>query len=442
MGEGPPPTKGKRFMKLAKMTAKVAGKSASQKLSRLVGRSQSEQQRAEHHAWTGQEIAATLGELKGAAMKLGQMAAATWDLLPPEMADALRVLQKDVPPASFDQVAAQIVSELGQEPHALFAHIERTPLGTASIGQVHRARTHQGQQVVVKVQHAGIDEAVDSDLAQIRTLAKLKGTFIDKAALEETFDEVRLRMTEELDFEHEAQMCRDFQMRFADDSSVVIPHVLTELSSKRVLTTSFEPSDPLDRLVELDYSQDTRNKIGTRLFSILWEQIFIHNSLHADPHPGNFGARPDGRLVVYDYGCIKPIPKEFVVHYGELICAAFVEDYARVEAVLQAMGVRRMQGPEVSSDYYRSWRNLGLKPFLDHQIYDFSRSEIHQNLVKKVPEAIKYVSSFKPVRDLIFIDRTLFGQFGNLRGLKAQVPCFEILQRHLPELQSMQAKPS
>lgn len=387
-----------------------------------------------HYARTGAQIAQTLGELKGAAMKVGQMAAATWDLLPKEMADQLRVLQNDVPPAPYSQIAEQIEAQLGKAPEDLFAHFERTPVGSASIGQVHRARTRDGQEVVVKVQYPGIADAVDSDLTQIKTLAKLKGGFMDKEAMEEAFEEVKARMYEELDYAHEAEQCQAFAQRFGDRPGIVIPRVFEEYSAQKVITTSFEPSDPLDRLCELEYDQDTRDKIGTTIFSWLWEQIFDYKRLHADPHPGNFGARPDGSFVIYDYGCIKPIPETFLTPYRELICSAFVQDYERVEQALRGLNVRRLDGPEVSHDYYRSWRDLGLKPFLDHPHYDFAKSEIHLGVAKKVPEAIKFVKSFKPAKDLVFVDRTLFGQFGNLRAIKARVRCFDILAHHMPEL--------
>lgn len=429
-----PPTKGRRFLKLAGMTAKVAGKSAGQKLASLVGKGTDAKSQAEHHAWTGNQIAQTLGELKGAAMKVGQMAAATWDLLPTEMADALRVLQKDVPAAPYAQIVEQVESQLGKAPSELFAQFERTPIGTASIGQVHRARTHDGQDIVVKVQHQGIDGAVDSDLAQLRRLAKIKGWVLDKAALDEAFDEVRARMLEELDYAHEASQCQAFGDLFANDPQVIVPRLIPEFCTGKVVTTSFEPSDPLDRICELEYDQDTRNKIGTRLFSLLWEQLFVHRRMHADPHPGNFGARPDGSLVIYDYGCIKTVPETFLTPYKELVTAAFVNDYERVEQALRGLGVRKLEGPNVPFDYYRSWRDIGLKPFLDYPMYDFAKSGIHEAVMKKAPQAIKYVPSFKPARDLLFVDRTLFGHYGNLRAIKAQVPCFEILATHLPEI--------
>lgn len=431
-----PPTKRARLFKLASMTAKVAGKSAGRKMSGLFGHGRSEEAKSEHYAWTGEQIAQTLGELKGAAMKVGQMAAATWDLMPSEMSDALRVLQNDVPPAPYAQIAEQIEQELGAPPEQLFAHIERNPIGTASIGQVHRARLKSGQQVVVKVQYPGIDEAVDSDLAQLKTLAKLKAGFLDKEALDQTFEEIRDRMVEELDYGREAQRCQEFGERFADDPLLVVPQLQAEFSAKKVITTSFEPSDPLDRLCELGYSQSLRDQIATRLFSLLWEQIFVHRSLHADPHPGNFGARPDGSFVIYDFGCIKEIPEAFVKHYRELICAAFVEDYERVEQALRGLGVRRLKVEHVPPEYYRAWRNLGLKPFADHPLYDFGQSEIHKGVIKKIPDAIKYVSAFKPAPDLVFVDRTLVGHYGNLRALKGKVHCFEILAEHLPEIRN------
>src|SRR5690606_27062726 len=121
-----------------------------------------------------------------------------------------------------------IEQEFGRPTHELFAQLDETPYGAASIGQVHRARLFDGRDVIVKVQYPGVDTAVDSDLAQLKLLAKAKGLIVDKKALDDTFEEIRERMVEELDYEFEAQQCRTFGAMFASFSRVIVPSVVDE----------------------------------------------------------------------------------------------------------------------------------------------------------------------------------------------------------------------
>lgn len=435
MAKGPP-TKARRFFRLAGMTASVAGDAAKRKMKSWIGLKEDEEQRSQQDARTGARIAQTLGELKGAAMKVGQMAAAVADILPPEMADALRTLQREAPPAPFEQIAACIEAELGQPVQKAFATIDPEPFGAASIGQVHRARLHDGREVIVKTQYPGIEGAVDSDLAQLRLLAKAKGSFIDKKALDASFEEIRKRMKEELDYEHEATQARNYADMFAEDPTVIVPTIIEEFCSPKVITTSFEPSDPIDRLDELAYPQKVRDRLGERLYRWLWEQIFVHQRFHADPHPGNFGTRRNGALVVYDFGCIQSLSDDFVTRYRALLVSAFMEDYPGIEQALRALNLRNLDGPEVDFKYYKSWRDLVFGRFLSELDYDFANCGLHKALVEKAPGAIKYAKSFKPAPEMVFLDRSMFGHYGNLRSIKPKIRCAEILAEYVPEIQS------
>ena len=196
------------------MTATVAAGYAG---SRVKGMFQtSEQARAardESFKATGERIAKTLGELKGAAMKVGQMASIGSDVLPKELSNALTKLQKDAPAMSYDVIASQVEAEFGQPPERLFDHFERVPFAAASIGQVHRARTDDGREVVVKVQYPGVDECVDSDLAHLRVALRASGLVSrhHRKGLDGVFHEVRQRLHEELDYCQEADNVRHFR---------------------------------------------------------------------------------------------------------------------------------------------------------------------------------------------------------------------------------------
>jgi len=419
--QGAPAGKGKRFFKLAGMTASVATRYAG---SRIKGVFQSKEKRRERRAETnrdiGRRIAQTLGELKGAAMKIGQMASIGADVLPKEIADALTVLQKDSPPVDFDVISGMIEQEFGVIPERLFDRFEREPFASASIGQVHRARTDDGREVVVKVQYPGVDTSVDSDLSHLKLALRASGLLkIDKHAMSEVFEEIRDRLHEELDYCNEADNVRLFREHHADHDFIIIPEVVGERSSKRVLTLTYEPGETIHELDSAGYSQQARNAIGENLFRIVLSQLFDLQAIHADPNPANFAFRPDGTVVLYDFGCVKQLKPEIVDAYGGTIRAGIVEDYDAVEQGLRALGVRNPEGPDVEFDYYKMWRDIILQPYIKNRPFDYSEAKIHEAIVRKVPTVMKRMESFRPPVEVIFIDRVVGGHYGNLRKIGA-----------------------
>ncbi len=435
--EDKPVTKGRRFLRLAGMTASVAGRYAGSRLkSMFQSADQAAKDRAAVNELNGTKIAETLGELKGAVMKVGQMASIATDVLPRELAEPLKALQKQAPPMAFEVIAEQIESELGAPPEALFSRFERKPFASASIGQVHRARTDDGREVVVKVQYPGVDEAVDSDLAHLKLVLRASGLIkIPKRALDNMFAEIRARLHEELDYCNEADNVRAFAKQHHGDPTVVIPEVVGERSAQRVLTLTYEPGDSIDDLDLAGYSQEVRDRIGINLFKLFASQIFDHHNLHADPNPGNIAFRPDGTIILYDYGCVKKVKPEIATAYLKTIDAGLREDYDQVEKGLLELGVRNPDGPPVEAAYYKRWRDAFALPFLRQQVFEYANSTLHEDVVKLVPGAIKRMESFQPPPELVFVDRAVAGHYGNLRKIRAKSPVLDLIKPYLARVQ-------
>jgi predicted unusual protein kinase regulating ubiquinone biosynthesis (AarF/ABC1/UbiB family) len=426
-----PATRGKRFFKLASMTASVAGNYAKSRVKNVFQSAENAaRERAETHRETGARIAQTLGELKGAVMKVGQMASIASDVLPRELSDALGRLQKEAPPMPYEVIAEQIESELGSPPEALFQHFERTPFASASIGQVHRARTDDGREVVCKVQYPGVDGAVDSDLSHLKLALRASGLVnISRRALNETFAELRERLHEELDYCIEADNVRAFRKFHERHPYVLVPDVVGERSSQRVLTLTYEPGDSLDEVAaNPTYTQEIRDLLGRHLFSFMASEIFEFGAIHGDPNPGNFAFRPDGTVVVYDFGCVKHLPPAIVSAYRDAIVYGIDEDYDTVEQSLRTLGVRNPEGPPVDYAYYKIWRDIFAEPFLHVDEFDYGTSTIHDDVVKQIPGVMKRMASFQPAKELIFLDRMVAGHYGNLRKLGARVPSLRLLR--------------
>ncbi len=434
MSKKPVTTRTGRFMKLAGMTASVASRYA---VDKVIGAFASDEKNAERlsrsYTKMADNIADTLGELKGAVMKVGQIASQTQDFLPAEFSMALQKLQKEAPPVDFSVIAEQIRIELGNEPDVLFASFSQEPYAAASIGQVHEAVTHDGQTVIVKIQYPGVDESCDSDLKHLRTTLKLGGLLkIPKASVDALFAEIRERIHEELDYENEARNIQAFSEFHQKDEWVKIPAVVSHLSSRRVLTLERVDGDHISGVTSDKYSQETINLIGHRIFTMMADQLFKFKCIHGDPHAGNFAFRPDGSIVLYDFGCVKYLKPEIVEAYRKALVAGINEDYVTLDQRLIDLGVRVEDKPAIDDEYYAMWRDIFIKPFSSADTpYDFAEANLHQLVARNASSVFKYLDSFKPPVDSIFIDRMIAGHYWMMKRMGVQAAFRPELERYL-----------
>ncbi|OEY65275.1 ABC1 kinase family protein [Marinobacter sp. X15-166B] len=421
-----------RFLKLAGMTASVAGQYAGQRARRLLGQPDSDQQRRDHYTKMAEQITDTLGELKGAVMKVGQIASQTQDFLPPEFSEALQKLQKEAPPMPFEVILAQIEAELGQPVGELFEYLQEAPYAAASIGQVHRARLHDGTDVIVKVQYPGVDESCDSDLQQLRLALKLGGLLkMPRDSVDQLFAEIRVRLKEELDYENEARNLELFREFHRNDSWVVIPAVIASHSTRRVLTLVLEEGDHVNAVTPARYGQETINTIGHRIFTTMADQLFRFQCIHGDPHAGNFAYRPDGTIVMYDFGCVKKLRPEIVAAYRNALIAALEEDYQALDRHLIDLGARIEGQPAVDEAYYAMWRDILIQPFESATPYRFADSTLHKAVAAKTSTVFQHLESFQPPVESIFIDRMIAGHYWMLKRLGVEANFRDALAAYL-----------
>jgi predicted unusual protein kinase regulating ubiquinone biosynthesis (AarF/ABC1/UbiB family) len=414
-------TPGKRFMKLAGMSASIAGNFAKNRIKGAMGTLTEEERLLEREilfTQVGEQIANTLGEMKGAVMKVGQIASQFKDVFPKEIADALAKLQKESPPMPFGVIERQIRTELGKDPAEIFAFIDSKPFAAASIGQVHRARTHAGEEVVVKVQYPGVDQCVESDLKHLRLALKLAGVLkVDKEMLDEVFGEIRRSLIDELDYVKEAQNVRDFAAFHANDAKIIVPRVFDEYTSTRVLTLAYVPGDDIRAVQAPAYSQDVINELGHRLFKAISEQIYQLHAVHCDPHPGNFAFRTDGSLIIYDYGCVKHIKPEVAEAFRRVTVTALSGDYSAMDQALINMGVRNTENaPHIPADFYEPWVGIALAAFSDTP-FDFGSAKLHEDAVKLARKSLKYWDAFQPNADTMLVDRAITGHYWTMKQL-------------------------
>lgn len=420
----------RRFMKLAGMTASIAGKAMGNSIRNLTAdEEQKNAARSQMFQEIGLKIADTLGDMKGAVMKVGQIASQYKDIFPPEVAKAIAKLQRQAPPMPFADIKMQVERELGQPLNLLFQSFSETPFAAASIGQVHRAVLHDGTAVVVKVQYPGVDEACESDLKQVRLALRLTGMLkIDKKLQDQLFEEIQNSLHAELNYEIEAQNLQVFKTFHAQlDPHIIIPSVYPDLSSRRVLTLSAELGESIE--TASTWPQEQRNILGRRLFQALGQEIFYLKRFHCDPHPGNFAFREDGSVIMYDFGGVKDLSADIVNHYQHLIHAARQGDIQAIDQGLLDLRSIEATG-KFPEELYRAWLEVLMRPLITD--YDFAENSAHHDGVILAKQSLKYWDVFKPSPDTLMLNRTVSGHYWNLIHLKVKDNYQDLFEQLVP----------
>ena len=193
----------------------------------------------------------------------------------------------------------------------------------------------------------------------------------------------------------------------------------------------YVPGDDLDALLSPPYTQEDRDRFGQMIFDIYARQMFDLGILHADPHPGNFAFRSSGRMILYDFGCLKHIPPYIQKAYRDAAVCAFQEDYQGIDDALLRLGTRDPKREHPGIDFYRRYAEILKEPFCSDEPYDFGTTAIHERLIELAPRGISKMLHFKPPRETVFISRTIGGHYGNLKRIRARGRWMEILAPYL-----------
>jgi predicted unusual protein kinase regulating ubiquinone biosynthesis (AarF/ABC1/UbiB family) len=296
----------------------------------------------QRHLETAMKMVGALGQMKGAAMKLGQFASfIDTDFLPPEYAEIyqeqLAKLRTDAPPMPWEKVEKVLDEEYEGEPLSeLFSEFEREAFAAASIGQVHRAELLDGRRVAVKIQYPGIAEALEADLRNAGTIFRLARALAPGLDAKAIANELRERVMEELDYEYEAQNQRSFARAYLDHPFVYVPEVVTRLSRRRVLVTELVEGIGFEQIKELP--DEERSRFGEIVYRGSFGSIYHLQHFNADPHPGNYILLADGRVAFLDFGMTKKLDREQILLEQRVIDAAIAEDPEALRSALHELG--------------------------------------------------------------------------------------------------------
>jgi predicted unusual protein kinase regulating ubiquinone biosynthesis (AarF/ABC1/UbiB family) len=410
----------KRLSRLAYLTARTTGdllaESARRKLSGASESSPDLRKAAER-------ILGTLGELKGAALKLGQALAMDPDALPPEARSIVARLLSQAPQRmGFDQVAAVVKSELGAEPDALFQGFDRDPIAAASLGQVHAAVLPDGRDVIVKVQYPGVDKALESDLSNAAVL--VRGLSMTAQALDRRiyYDELRASLLGELDYLQEAEQCRAYAAAAIPYPELAVPEAIADRTSRKVLTLTRLRGPTLLEFTESDPSAEERYRVGRLLTFAIWGPFFAARRIHADPHPGNFVVMQDRRLGVLDFGATKLLSEKFAATYRSFLVAnAHGRPRPEVGPALERAGFTFLaEDVEDAYEFCDKIADIVERPILIDEPYDFGSDPMVADVRRLLQSNLKMALAIRPPAEAVLFYRAAAGLAQDLRLLKAK----------------------
>ena len=337
-----PQTRIGRSAKLGTAIGGQATRYAGTAAANVVRSDEKAQERLEtRHLESALKMASVLGEMKGAAMKIGQMASfIDVDFLPPEYREMyqeqLAKLRTRAPAMPWEQVRTVLEEEYDERPEGVFASIEEEAFAAASIGQVHRATLHGGIPVAVKIQYPGIADALESDVANAGILVRLARVLAPGLDAKAVASELRERVLEELDYEFEAQNQRNFARAYDGHPFIFVPKVHSRLSRRRVLVSDYVEGRGFDQVKELE--QDERDIFGEIVFRFCFGSIYHLQHFNADTHPGNYLLMEDGRVAFLDFGMTKRVTTQQIQLEQRAVDAAGRDDPEALRAALHDLG--------------------------------------------------------------------------------------------------------
>jgi predicted unusual protein kinase regulating ubiquinone biosynthesis (AarF/ABC1/UbiB family) len=372
---------------------------------------------------SAEQVTQALGNMKGVLMKLGQMASFLNDGFPPQVREQLATLQSDAPPMSSDLAASVIEEQLGKHPDELFASWERQPIASASIGQVHRAVLHDGRKVAVKVQYPGVEKAISADLSNTALLTQMLGVLFKGLDVGPFVAELKARVNEELDYELEAARQRTFVGLFAGHPTIVVPNVIDEFSSKKVLVT--ELSDGVRYQETEHWTQDERNLAAETIYRFVFRSFNRHKIFNGDPHPGNYLFEKGGplgiRVVFLDFGLVKEFTTEEMEIFWRMIRFQVIDhDAVKYRQVVEEAGLL-VEGAPFTTDELMDYLGFFYHPVMEDKPFTYTSSYAREALKRTFDvngEHTEKMKWFNLPPSFIVLNRIQWGLNAVLAGLE------------------------
>jgi len=400
----------KRFSKMSKTVGGVAGHYFFQSLFGGEGKT-------DLHALA---LTQQLGELKGPLMKVAQLLATIPGAVPPEYTERLIELQANAPAMGKLFVKRRMRSELGENWQQKFKSFAFEASAAASLGQVHRAVTLEGDQVACKLQYPDMASTVESDLKNFKMMLGVYETFSKALSTEQVYKEIAERLNEELDYLNEAKNIQLYQKILEPFPFVRVPQVHKTLSTKRLITMEWLEGKSLLHQKELPHEE--RNELARRMFTLWYTPFYQYGIIHGDPHLGNYTFGPKGQINLLDFGCIRVFSPSFVKGVVKLYKALLSQNKQDMVEAYTIWGFDNLTEEIIA--VLNRWSEYLYGPLLDDRIrpiddqYDATRG---REMASKVHEDLHKLGGVKPPREFVLLDRATVGMGAVFMHLKAEL---------------------
>ncbi len=359
-----------------------------------------------------------LTQLRGTALKVAQMLGMEQGLLPESYRKELSKSFHQVPPLNRVLVRKVMMEELENTPEQIFKQFDSSAFAAASLGQVHSALLKDGTDVAVKVQYPGISVSIESDMTLIRGVAH--GLSNTKLILQ-SLDEIEARLKEEIDYHIEAKNTLWFEKNI-NFEGISIPHVYTEFSTQKILTTQYIKGLHLDQWLETKPNQESRNRAAQLLYDFFLYSSDSLQCLHADPNPGNYLFHDDGSITVIDFGCVRKLSKQFNTLFARLMNAYVEDDSDRLFPAYEALGMKHAKpDDEFYQNVLRPFGQWVTEPYKTDS-FDFA---INHDYTQRGKEPMRLLHEMMNIdriaEEFIFHNRTLYGLYQIFEKMGASV---------------------
>ena len=377
------------------------------------------------------DLATALGGLKGPLMKVAQLLSTIPEALPAEYASELSKLQSQAPPMGPAFVRRRMAAELGPDWRERFASFEGQAAASASLGQVHRARSLDGRSLAVKLQYPDMQSAVEADLNQLKLIFSIHKRMDPAIDTSEITEEIAERLREELDYRLEARHMSLYGRIFQGDDLIRVPDVLSDLSTDRLLSMTWLDGAPL--MTYTAHPPEDRNQIARAMFRAWWFPFSHFGVIHGDPHLGNYSVfERDGRaggINLLDYGCIRAFQPQFVQGVIDLYRGLLEEDRTRIVHAYETWGFRDLSAEVI--DILNIWAKFIYGPLLDDRERAIAEDgvtpgEYGRREAMLVHKGLKEKGPVKVPREFVFMDRAAIGLGGVFLHLNARLNYFRI----------------
>jgi predicted unusual protein kinase regulating ubiquinone biosynthesis (AarF/ABC1/UbiB family) len=387
------------------------------------------------------ELAAALGGLKGPIMKVAQLISTIPDALPPEYAVELAKLQSQAPPMGWGFVKRRMMAELGPDWARKFSSFEHHPAAAASLGQVHRARAHTGEDLACKLQYPDMQSAVEADLQQLQWIFAIHRRMDPAIDTTEIAKEIGERIREELDYRRELKHAMLYGAMLRGIDLIRVPRPWPELSTGRLLTL-----DWLEGRRLLEHRNDpleVRNRLATAMFTAWWFPFSRYGVIHGDPHLGNYTVFQDGPadraapggINLLDYGCIRIFPPKFVGGVVDLYHGLLRHDDALVVHAYETWGFRRLTRELI--DALNIWARFIYGPLLEDRVRTLADgikpSDYGRRQAFQVHRALKKRGPVRVPREFVFMDRAAIGLGGVFLHLGAELNFYRLFNEAIED---------